>query len=323
MSELGVCYVADTNFLYPTLLSITSLREFVPAEELDVFVVVFSDPSLDFAAIRDGTRHLGITFIEVDRDGIPGFEGVDWQQTHVSPAAAGRFLLPALLPKRTQRILYIDGDTLFVGDPARLLAFHPPPGKLAVVADAIDFFRQDNSPNGRTTRAYCTSLGIPDTESYFNSGVILVDRESWAGIAAEALTFFADHSALCTFHDQSALNAIIKGRKVALSPVWNYQSRFRYWGDPPGLVPHLLHFAGAEKPWTGDVEPWRDIRPGLLAFAETLAHLDLPRGHLSEARIATHNRQFHDLKHRIRALVDYRRMRKRWALQRLHETAAA
>lgn len=322
MGELGICYVADENFLLPTLLSATSLRRFVPVQTARVFVVVFLDGAVDLQAVSAGTRHLGLEFIGVNPESLPALSGLDWSATHVAPAAIGRFLLPGLLPPEIDRILYLDGDTRVVGSLAPLLAQAIPQGSLAAADDALVLYRSDRSKNGRFTRSYLEGIGVPQDRGYFNSGVLLVGRQAWTDMAARALDYLLEHPDRCTYHDQSALNATVGPSRVRLSPIWNFQTRFRSWGAPASLVPRILHFTGAAKPWMGDVAPWEDVAAGIAEDAAGLHPLGLPLKRWTRDEIEAHNAEFGTFKERLRRLIDLRRRLRARAVIRLHSEAA-
>ncbi len=322
MGDLGICYVADDSFLLPTLLAATSLRRFVPIGTARVFVVVFLSGAVDLEAVSEGTRHLGLEFIGVTPDRLPGLSGFDWSTTHVTPASIGRFLLPGLLPPEIERILYLDGDTMVVGSLDPLLAHVVSDGSLAAADDAVMLYRTDRSPNGRLTRDYFDRIGIPEDGGYFNSGVLLVGRQTWTGMATRALDYLLAHPERCTFHDQSALNATVGAARVTLSPIWNFQTRFRSWGAPATLAPRILHFTGAAKPWMGDVTPWQDVATTLAAEAAALRGLGLPLRRMTREQVEAHNAAFATLKERIRRLVDIRRRLRGRAVVRLHRGSA-
>ncbi len=322
MGELGICYVADETFLFPTLLSAMSLRRFVPVGTARVFVVVFLSGAVDLEALSAGTRHLGLEFIGVTPESLPTLSGFDWSATHVAPAAIGRFLLPGLLPPEIDRILYLDGDTRVVGSLDLLLAQRVPEGSLAAADDAVILYRSDRSKNGRFTRSYLEGIGVPDDRGYFNSGGLLVGRQTWTGMAARALEYLLEHADRCTYHDQSALNATVGLSRVRLSPIWNFQTRFRSWGAPASLVPRILHFTGAAKPWMGAVAPWEDVAASITEDAAGLRPLGLPLQRWRRDQIEAHNAEVGTFKERLRRLIDLRRRLRARAVVRLHSEAA-
>lgn len=322
MADLGICYVTDHDFLYPTLLSVMSLRRFVPAEAAPVFVVVFGVEALVLDGVGNLARDLGVSFIDAGDRTLPGSSAFDWSETHVAPAAVGRFLLSELLPPDVRRILYVDGDTMVVGSLAPLLAYQVPEGALAAADDASTLYRTDRSANGRETRAYLDRIGVPEGRSYFNSGVFMVRRDTWAGMAAKALRYLLAHPGRCRYHDQSALNATVGAARIHLSPVWNFQTRYRSWGVPDILRPRILHFTGASKPWLGPLAPWQDAARALAADAAALGALSLPVGKMSQREVEGHNAQFTGFKQGLRGLIDLRRRARARAVVGLHRRAA-
>src|SRR5262249_51813498 len=106
MAECAVCYVADVNFLLPSLVSATALRRAVSPARPHIFLfVVDGDATLPATLERflagDGIRVLRLT----SRD-FTGFDPGEFNKTHVPPATLGRFFMEAALPPACRRILY-------------------------------------------------------------------------------------------------------------------------------------------------------------------------------------------------------------------------
>src|SRR5262249_50323413 len=117
--------------------------------------------------------------------------------------------------------------------------------QIAAVRDAAEIVR----PLSAEWTRYKAKLGLPMSAAYFNSGVMLVNVEGFcdAGIGADAIAYlgagkFVGHD------DQSALNAILSGRWLEISPLWNWmfgtRERMTERYDPA-----IVHFIGSNKPW--------------------------------------------------------------------------
>ena len=97
--------------------------------------------------------------------------------------------------------------------------------------------------------------GIFDRSQYFNAGVLAFRMDTWRELAPQALRFFEQHSDLCKYHDQSALNATFKDRRELLSPIWNFQTGYAETGANVAKA-RVLHFTGAFKPWRTSNSVW-------------------------------------------------------------------
>jgi lipopolysaccharide biosynthesis glycosyltransferase len=286
-SDLAVCYVGDIDFALGSLISMRSLRRFAGKNDAEVFIFCLDMDLELLARLALTAAALDATVLPLDLADRVSIDSKIWNKTHVPPSALGRFFLEPQLPSHIQRILYLDGDTLFVGDPQQLLSYHPPEGRLAAAEDISFFARRDWGKYGAKTRAYFNGLGIDADKGYLNSGVLFAGREAWRSVAADAMRYFNADSRKCLYHDQSAINAVIGDRRVRLSPRWNFQTPFCYWGAREKLDPRILHFTEFPKPWMGDIEPWISVaetmREGRLAFANLgLPERQLPAGELTK-----------------------------------------
>ena len=153
-----------------------------------------------------------------------------------------RVLLPDLLPD-CDRVLYLDCDVIVLD------SLDPPSastsGKcIAAIADppiTLEWMQK-----------HCASLSLPDTDDYFNAGVMLMDLEElrakkWIdqvidyGITAdhqrraevdegsprEIYIYAMRYPERLLFTDQDALNAVLYEHRLKLHPRWNVQTLFR------------------------------------------------------------------------------------------------
>ncbi|MDR3494224.1 MAG: glycosyltransferase [Ancalomicrobiaceae bacterium] len=290
-ANLAVCYVADVNFLVGTLISLRSLRRFVPPAEAEIHVF-FLNPDMELLErIRHSVAGYSASVHPLIIDDKIDLAAKKWNKTHVPHAALGRFYLEPYLPAHISRILYIDGDTLVVRDPKDLLDYMPPPDGLAAADDISYFARNDWSRFGARTRSYFSGLGIDGSRGYLNSGLLLARRGAWKRIMDDAIDFFDSHSDRCRYHDQSALNAVVATRRVRLSPTWNFQTPFCFWNVAEEIAPHILHFTEYPKPWMGATAPWSFVQDLISEAAGEFTALSLPHPRLSNVEAAKYNRQ--------------------------------
>lgn len=162
-----------------------------------------------------------------------------------------RVLLPELLPGLS-RILYLDADTL-VRRPLHPLWQTELGGRpLAAVANPLYPFMD---------QGFLAGLGLASTADYFNSGVLLLDLEVWRheGLSGRVLTRAATQGRQ-EWPDQNALNVVLRGRWLSLTPVWNAQNtvfdlragRLPFSREAVREArrhPAVVHFIGPYKPW--------------------------------------------------------------------------
>ncbi|WP_162925644.1 glycosyltransferase family 8 protein [Isoalcanivorax indicus] len=166
---------------------------------------------------------------------------------HISTAAYLRISLPHLLDTSIKKAIYLDCDTIVLGDISELWD---------ISLDGLPLGAVENI----SRNAYVQS-GL-DQADYFNSGVLLVDLDAWRseGIPAAAREFIRTHPEKIRYHDQCVLNGVIGGRWKRLPLAWNHQSgiyrqREQLKKFPPDallearLTPKIVHFIGGHKPW--------------------------------------------------------------------------
>lgn len=164
-----------------------------------------------------------------------------------------RSFLPSLRPE-LDRILYLDSDTLVVGDLQPLWETNLDDAYVAAVRNLIE--------PALSTRHH--ALGIPPEQIYFNSGVLLMNLAAMRrdhcldGVLAHA----ARYHGRSIWPDQDSLNYVLGPKSVMLHPRWNCQNSFFYWPQAEQAfgklaleealtAPAILHFEGPPetKPW--------------------------------------------------------------------------
>ncbi|WP_170172608.1 glycosyltransferase family 8 protein [Hymenobacter rigui] len=153
-----------------------------------------------------------------------------------------RLMFPVLLPAEVEKFIYLDTDIIVLG-PLQTLFNTPMQGlPVAAVRDFVD-----SRPE----------LGIHTPDSYFNSGVLLIERVEWQKreITAKVLDFIRTNADKLVYPDQDALNAVLVDSWVKLDTRFNTmfrdipheQSRKQLQQFLQKIV--ILHFTTQHKPW--------------------------------------------------------------------------
>lgn len=174
-----------------------------------------------------------------------------------------RLALPELLPA-TERVLYLDCDTLVVDDIAPLWKLDMDSCAIAAVSNVF--------PQDLLERP--AQLGL-DQCGYFNSGVLLMDLDAWraTGCGPAIAALAREHPERLIFPDQDALNMVLGAGRLPLHPRWNAQNSVFYYswaGEVFGATaveearrdPAILHFEGPAhaKPWHDQSShPYRQV----------------------------------------------------------------
>lgn len=174
-----------------------------------------------------------------------------------------RLLLPELLPEHN-RVLYLDSDVVVAGPLGPLWDVELNGKLLAAVVNPLYPHQSD---------AGLRRLGLGGQREYFNSGVLLMDLAAMRGgnWTQQLLDYAKNHEADIRFPDQDTLNAVLRGRWLAISPRYNAQAALYdlSWRELPfprtetqDAVRHpvIVHFTGMHKPWLDACRhPWRHL----------------------------------------------------------------
>lgn len=182
-------------------------------------------------------------------DGLPLFASM--KPGLVRPVMWYRLFLPRLLPDR-ERVLYLDADTIVVDDLDSLWSMDLQGKALAAVTN----------PFPEALRGWPAELGLPGLESYFNSGVMLLDLAAFRRekLDEKVLRHGIENAGRTRWGDQDSLVSVLHERRVPLDPRWNLLRLVIMAGHARELFPErvlrraiqrpgIVHFEGAGKPW--------------------------------------------------------------------------
>lgn len=257
--KTAIIFVADRNFLVPSILATLQIsRQKDTMSVSDLFLFITDLNSEDFQTITNIAKNHGIKTINLDLNKVLNEgQSLSFRKTHISISALGRFFAGSYIDSKYENILYIDGDVQVVGSIFDLASADIPDGKILGVIDRQFLKAKERDKSGVKTREYLKNLGVLHEKDYFNSGILAARRETWINLCKEAFDYFIDNSEGCMFHDQSALNAVCVGRRLPLSPKYNFTTMFAENNVLDIVQPSIIHFTGAEKPWFSKARPWR------------------------------------------------------------------
>jgi lipopolysaccharide biosynthesis glycosyltransferase len=162
-----------------------------------------------------------------------------------------KLLVPDLLPREVDQALWLDSDTLVLGDIA--LLWDQGAGCHPVLAAQDSLVPLVSSSFGV---ARYRELGLRADAKYFNAGVMLMELELWRRqhVSSRALDYVKAYASEVSFWDQEGLNAVLAGEWGELDPVWNWSvSRGHPSGQPTiDRRAKIVHFTGNMKPWKYD-----------------------------------------------------------------------
>lgn len=258
-NEICVAYSTDENYLYPTLVSMTSLMQNCNADTFCKFTVLVS-PDLSEESqdkIKNvENRYSNCSVNLVSMGGL--FE--DSKVGSWSKAMYYRLNLPEIL-ENEKRCIYLDGDTIARKD---LIEMFNLDMTNYYIAGVRDFNCYVNSSSD-----YYKVLGIPDLNSYVCSGVLIMNLEKMRNDnlnqTLNKIIEENDKENKFVFPDQDALNKACYGHILTMPLKYgalahagfenSYENNeYAKWAsnkidwDEGRQDPTVVHFTGG-KPW--------------------------------------------------------------------------
>ena len=262
MSEIKIALATDSNAFQPTMVAMLSVIRYATKpvhvyffahnltvseiEQLHNAVATHPSAQLHFCELTDGM-----------------FEGAIQKSSYISLVTLARMYIPKLVKGK---VLYLDGDTITLGDVTPLFELNMGRALIAAVPDTFVLSLISSNKWRRKYSArvqYFTNLMRPKApHHYFNAGVLLIDcdRIRANGNMTSQMT---DMVAASNFEllDQDYLNFLFKDRVLLLDPSWNcfwgrlrrarkYMHNFSYPHIPAKeQCTQIMHFPGSKKPW--------------------------------------------------------------------------
>ncbi|MWN31249.1 MULTISPECIES: glycosyltransferase [unclassified Gilliamella] len=167
---------------------------------------------------------------------------IDSRNTEQFPiSACVRLIAPIILKDVTERLLYIDSDTLCIQNLAFIYNTNLDSAVVAAVADAP--YMQESQ-----CAKYHVMFG-----TYFNSGVMLINIPLWCqeDITTKTLTLL-NSGEKYQYPDQDVLNIAIGEKRIILAKKYNNLLALSINGNEDSKVPDdtvLIHYITKNKPW--------------------------------------------------------------------------
>lgn len=162
-----------------------------------------------------------------------------------------RLFAPYIIPKETERFLYLDVDMILKEDISKLWHINLEDKLFAAVPDLAKVFSSEwgGVPNYK-------ELGFDPQTPYFNAGMLLVDPIKWreADISNRVIQCIYDNIASASFPDQYGLNVVLANQWVILDQRWNTFAVLEI------ADPYLIHYL--------------DIKPIFKSYNCNLAYKD-------------------------------------------------
>jgi lipopolysaccharide biosynthesis glycosyltransferase len=244
-SDIHLAIAFDEGYVTPVYVFLTSLFANNTASSLIVHAIATGVSDIEKTGLQQFAREhqAEIIFYVIGPELTANFPLPDRPGAYITLATYYRLFFPQLIDQAILRLVYIDVDTLIVGNLSSLY-MHPLNGKvIAAVQEAEMELRPD--------------IEFPNLADYFNAGVLLIDLLQWRSqeITQQALNIIATYGERLKYHDQDALNLVFRGDWQRVDERFNLMKAYIPYDLPHRVSTEYLrdkvviHYNGALKPW--------------------------------------------------------------------------
>ncbi|HVY18820.1 MAG TPA: glycosyltransferase [Bauldia sp.] len=179
---------------------------------------------------------------------------------HVSGAAFFRLFLPDVSANDVERLVYVDVDVAVEDDRIfRLFDLDLGTHTIAAVRDLTMTFE----PRAANKRELALA---GESGKYFYSGMLVIDPDRYR--AANLANRIFEYAMQNGLHDQAAMNAILRGDWLELSPAMNMTTPIWNSFVRRAFPPSIVHFMGPIKPWHGGYAEDHPVRADMTRYFE-------------------------------------------------------
>ena len=279
--RIHVLFCTNAEYIKHVAVSLASIVDSNGHNCLDIHVIIPVGGGCLIDRLRQSIgqhQDCALRVYEAPSSGLNSF----FVSGHVSRETYLRIFSADILPADLEKVVYLDGDVVVVGDLRELWQIELGD---CILAAAPDHFRQDRK----------TTLGLAGNKAYVNAGVLLINLARWR---EEALTqrlvrYIEKAGTRLELHDQDAINGVLHGNILVLDRRWNVQAPMfravrRCFPKEYDKIraatrrPAIIHYSGAEKPWRFRASvarkrdyrrfkrrtAWRDDRPEMDTVAQ-------------------------------------------------------
>lgn len=155
---------------------------------------------------------------------------------HITQACYYRILIPELVDKEIEKIIYLDCDLIVLGNLIDLFNIDINNYFVGAVEEKLFDIKE--------------ALGMDENTPYFNSGVMLINLKEWRknNISEKTLDFIRRSPEKIKLYDQDALNFILANKCLILNKKYNQIILGLKKTNIPDNT-FIIHYTGTYKPW--------------------------------------------------------------------------
>ena len=239
---IDIAYASNDNYVLPLCCAIKSLLVNIQNAEIFVRVHVLCSNTLSYTnrdlikTIED--KNSEINFIQVDENIFSKFHLE--KNSHITRETYYRYLLPDLI-KNTDKVLYLDCDTVVLNDISEIFSMNIEDYYIAGVSDFSEM-------------AFKKRLSL---NKYCNAGVLLFNLKKMRkeNMSEKLIEYTLEHSNTIPFQDQDVINIIFQDGIMMLDKKWNVQ--LAYYSKYNDSTVNYLNFSAKILHYICEIKPWQ------------------------------------------------------------------
>lgn len=246
---MNILVTIDSNYVMPLRVMLYSLMKSNPDRNFDIFVAHSSLTDSDFEQLKSvvDPNRTTIHSVSVAPDLLSNAPVLK----RITKETYYRLVAIDFLPADVDKILYIDPDTLIIGD---ISPFYDVDMTDTLIAATTHVY-------GSVRHINLLRLGMPLTAQYINAGVMVMN----IGLMRKSITtdkifkFIRRNSAILFLGDQDVVNALYHKKTITLdSKVFNCDEktcrRYNLTAQYVEENTAIIHYNGKFKPWKPEYE---------------------------------------------------------------------
>lgn len=241
LEVINVIYTSDENFAQLMGVSMYSMLDNFSSKKYKIKVTILDGGIADESKkkLRSICEKFSseIIFTKVSDDDFKDCPPNHPLRDDVTITTFYRLIIPRLFKDEVEKVIYIDCDTLVLGNIEELYVTNIDSYYLGAVRDFVE------SSVLRLDYPYYKYM-----EKYFNAGMLLMNLKKMRleKISEKAFDFIKNHAHELLFPDQDTLNYLCLNDWLVLDKKWNFQVDRSQEKVTP--TPNILHFTTAYKP---------------------------------------------------------------------------
>lgn len=256
---MNILYASNDGYARHLGVSLYSLLEHnKEAEEVHIYLLSVCMSNENQRKLSEIAGQFGRAFTIIEMGNLnERFHGsIDTRGFDIS--AMTRLFAAEVLPEKVKKAIYLDCDTVILGDIRPLWSTNLKDTLVGMV------------PEPTVYKEMKAAIDLSEDEPYYNSGVLLMNLEGWRReeVQKKLLQYYIDKGGSLFACDQDTINGALRGRILRLPPRYNFFTNYRYFSyktlvginrayeavgkkefEAARRCPVIIHYMGDERPW--------------------------------------------------------------------------